>query len=69
MTDAGRCSIRHAATIYFLRQQLRHGFQVDLSHRSQYAHLRIVAGVGHRMHQEKTKAIVQVIHDVLEKVR
>jgi pimeloyl-ACP methyl ester carboxylesterase len=45
------------------------GFQVDLSHRSKYAELRIVAGSGHRMHQEKPEAIAQAIHDVLEEVK
>jgi len=44
-----------------------HGFQVDLSHRSKYAQLRIVAGAGHRMHQEKSEAIAQAIHDVWRK--
>jgi pimeloyl-ACP methyl ester carboxylesterase len=46
-----------------------HSFQVDLSHRSKYAQLRIVAGAGHRMHQEKPEAIAQAIHDVLEEVK
>ncbi len=46
-----------------------HSFQVDLSHRSKYAQLRIVAGAGHRMHQEKPAAIAQAIHDVLEEVK
>ena len=46
-----------------------HSFQVDLSHRSKYAELRIVAGAGHRMHQEKPEAIAQAIHDVLEEVK
>jgi pimeloyl-ACP methyl ester carboxylesterase len=46
-----------------------HSFQVDLSHRSKYAELRIVAGSGHRMHQEKPEAIAQAIHDVLEEVK
>src|SRR5882757_10397 len=46
-----------------------HSFQVDLSHRSKHAQLRIVAGAGHRMHQEKPEAIAQAIHDVLEEVK
>ncbi len=46
-----------------------HSFQVDLSHRSKYAQLRIVAGAGHRMHQERPEAIAQAIHDVLEEVK
>ena len=46
-----------------------HSFQVDLSHRSKYAQLRIVAGAGHRMHREKPEAIAQAIHDVLEEVK
>ena len=46
-----------------------HSFQVDLSHRSKYAELRIVAGAGHRMHQEKPEAIAQAIHDVLVEVK
>ena len=46
-----------------------HSFQVDLSHRSKYAQLRIVAGAGHRMHQEKPEAIAQSIHDVPEEVK
>lgn len=46
-----------------------HNLQVDLSHRSKYAQLRIVAGAGHRMHQEKPEAIAQAIHDVLEEVK
>ncbi|WP_263355359.1 alpha/beta fold hydrolase [Acidicapsa acidisoli] len=46
-----------------------HSFQVDLSHRSKYAQLRIIAGAGHRMHQEKPEAISQAIHDVLEEVK
>lgn len=46
-----------------------HSFQVDLSHRSKYARLRIVAGAGHRMHQEKPEAIAQAIHDVLEEMK
>ena len=46
-----------------------HSFQVDLSHRSKYAELRIVAGAGHRMQQEKPEAIAQAIHDVLEEVK
>jgi hypothetical protein len=37
---------------------------VDLSQRSKYAQLRIVAGAGHRMHQEKPETIAQAIHDV-----
>jgi pimeloyl-ACP methyl ester carboxylesterase len=40
-----------------------------LTHRSKYAELRIVAGSGHRMHQEKPEAIAQAIHDVLEEVK
>ena len=46
-----------------------HSFQLDLSHRSKYAELRIVAGAGHRMQQEKPEAIAQAIHDVLEEVK
>jgi pimeloyl-ACP methyl ester carboxylesterase len=46
-----------------------HSFQVDLSHRSKYSELRIVAGAGHRMHQEKPEAIAQAIHDVLVDVK
>ena len=46
-----------------------HSFQVDLSHRSKYAQLRIVDGAGHRMHQERPEAIAQAIHDVLEEVK
>ena len=46
-----------------------HSFQVDLSHRSKHAELRIVAGAGHRMQQEKPEAIAQAIHDVLEEVK
>jgi pimeloyl-ACP methyl ester carboxylesterase len=46
-----------------------HSFQVDLSRRSKYAQLRIVAGAGHRMHQEKPEAIAQAIHDVWEEVK
>jgi pimeloyl-ACP methyl ester carboxylesterase len=46
-----------------------HSFQVDLSQRSKYAQLHIVAGAGHRMHQEKPEAIAKAIHDVLEEVK
>ena len=46
-----------------------HSFQVDLSQRSKYAQLRIVAGAGHRMHQERPEAIAQAIHDVVVEVK
>ena len=46
-----------------------HNFQLDLSHRSKYAQLRIVAGAGHRMNEEKPETVAQAIHDVLEEVK
>jgi pimeloyl-ACP methyl ester carboxylesterase len=45
-----------------------HSLQVDLSHRSKYAQLRVVQGSGHAMHQQKPEAIAQAIHDVLQQV-
>jgi len=46
-----------------------HSFQVDLASRSRYGQLRVVAGSGHRMHQEKPEAIADAIQDVVRQVR
>src|SRR6202042_2401335 len=42
-----------------------HSFQVDLSHRSKYAKLRLVPGAGHRMVMQKPEVIAQAIQDVI----
>jgi pimeloyl-ACP methyl ester carboxylesterase len=41
-----------------------HSFQVDLSHRSKYAQLRIVEGAGHRMVMQKPDAVAEAVKDV-----
>ena len=41
-----------------------HSFQVDLSHRSKYAQLRIVQGAGHGMVMQKPEAVAQAVRDV-----
>ena len=43
-----------------------HSFQVDLSHRSKYAQLRMVEGAGHRMVMQKPEAVAQAVHDVVD---
>jgi pimeloyl-ACP methyl ester carboxylesterase len=45
-----------------------HSFQVDLSHRSKYAQLRIVQGAGHRMVMQKPEAVAQAVHDVVDEM-
>jgi pimeloyl-ACP methyl ester carboxylesterase len=42
-----------------------HSFQVDLSHRSKHAQLRIIQGAGHSMVLQKPEAVAQAIKDVL----
>lgn len=46
-----------------------HSFQVDLSHRSRYAQLRMVEGAGHRMVMQKPEAVAQAVHDVVDKMQ
>lgn len=46
-----------------------HNFQVDLAGRSKYGQLRVVAGSGHRMHQQRPDAIAEAIGDVVKQVR
>lgn len=46
-----------------------HNFQVDLAGRSKYGQLRMVAGSGHFMHQERPDAIADAIEDVVRQVR
>jgi pimeloyl-ACP methyl ester carboxylesterase len=46
-----------------------HSFQVDLSHRSKYAQLRIVQGAGHRMVMQKPKAVAQAIQTVVDEMK
>jgi len=46
-----------------------HDFQVDLAGRSRYGQLRVIAGVGHRMHQQKPEAIADAIEDVVRQIR
>ena len=45
-----------------------HSFQVDLSHRSKYAQLRVVEGAGHGMVMQKPEAVAQAVHDVVDKM-
>jgi pimeloyl-ACP methyl ester carboxylesterase len=45
-----------------------HSFQVDLSHRSKYAQLRVVEGAGHRMVLQKPEAVAQAVHDVVDEM-
>lgn len=45
-----------------------HSFQVDLSHRSKYAQLRVVEGAGHRMVMQKPEVVAQAVHDVVDKM-
>ena len=45
-----------------------HSFQVDLSHRSKYAQLRIVQSAGHRMVMQKPEAVAQAVHDVVDEM-
>jgi pimeloyl-ACP methyl ester carboxylesterase len=45
-----------------------HSFQVDLSHRSKYAQLRVVEGAGHRMVMQKPEAVAQAVHDVVDQM-
>ena len=46
-----------------------HSFQVDLSHRSKYAQLRVVEGAGHGMVMQKPEAVAQAIHDVADEMQ
>jgi pimeloyl-ACP methyl ester carboxylesterase len=46
-----------------------HSYQVDLAGRSKYGQLRVVAGSGHRMHQDRPDAIADAIRDVVQQVR
>jgi pimeloyl-ACP methyl ester carboxylesterase len=46
-----------------------HSFQVDLSHRSEYAQLRVVEGAGHRMVMQKPEVVAQAIHDVVDEMQ
>jgi pimeloyl-ACP methyl ester carboxylesterase len=41
-----------------------HSFQVDLSHRSKYAQLRIVQGAGHFMVMQKPEVVAEAVKDV-----
>jgi pimeloyl-ACP methyl ester carboxylesterase len=45
-----------------------HSFQVDLSHRSKYAQLRIVQGAGHRMVMQKPEVVAQAVHEVINQM-
>jgi pimeloyl-ACP methyl ester carboxylesterase len=45
-----------------------HSFQVDLSHRSKYAQLRVVEGAGHRMVLQKPEVVAQAVHDVVDQM-
>jgi pimeloyl-ACP methyl ester carboxylesterase len=45
-----------------------HSFQVDLSHRSKYAQLRVVEGAGHRMVMQKPEPVAQAVHDVADEM-
>jgi hypothetical protein len=45
-----------------------HSFQVDLSHRSRYAQLRIVQGAGHRMVMQKPEVVAEAVKDVASEV-
>jgi pimeloyl-ACP methyl ester carboxylesterase len=45
-----------------------HSYQVDLSHRSKYAQLRVVQGAGHRMVMQKPEAVAQAVHDVIDQM-
>jgi pimeloyl-ACP methyl ester carboxylesterase len=45
-----------------------HSFQVDLSHRSKYAQLRIVQGAGHRMVMQKPEVVAEAVKDVASQV-
>ena len=45
-----------------------HSFQVDLSHRSKYAQLRVVEGAGHRMVMQKPEAVAQAVHEVVDQM-
>lgn len=46
-----------------------HSFQVDLAGRSKYGQLRLVAGSGHFMQQQRPDAIADAIQDVVRQVR
>ena len=46
-----------------------HSFQVDLSHRSKYAQLRVVEGAGHGMVMQKPEAVAQAVHDVVDEMQ
>jgi pimeloyl-ACP methyl ester carboxylesterase len=46
-----------------------HNFQVDLARRSKYGQLRLVAGSGHRMHQQRPDAIADAVRDVVEQIQ
>jgi pimeloyl-ACP methyl ester carboxylesterase len=46
-----------------------HNYQVDLAGRSKYGQLRLVAGSGHFMHQQRPDAIAAAIQDVVRQVR
>ena len=46
-----------------------HNFQVDLAGRSRHGELRLVAGSGHFMHQQRPDAIAEAIQDVVLQVR
>jgi pimeloyl-ACP methyl ester carboxylesterase len=46
-----------------------HNYQVDLAARSKYGQLRVVAGSGHRMNQQRPDAIADAIQDVVKKAR
>ena len=45
-----------------------HSFQVDLSHRSKYAELRIVPGATHHMVMQKPEVVAQAIQDVIKQM-
>ncbi|HEX4319426.1 MAG TPA: alpha/beta fold hydrolase [Acidobacteriaceae bacterium] len=45
-----------------------HSFQVDLSHRSKYAQLRIVQGAGHRMVMQKPEAVAEAVKEVADQM-
>ena len=45
-----------------------HSFQVDLSHRSKYAQLRVVEGAGHRMVMQKPEVVAQAVHEVADQI-
>jgi pimeloyl-ACP methyl ester carboxylesterase len=67
--------VPHSAFPEMTQQQLDaindewHEHQVDLAGRSKYGQLRVVAGSGHFMHQQRPDAITDAVRDVVQQVR